>query len=799
MIYFSRSVLVFIALTVVLSACDGVEGRKSKYMVQGDQYFDVKDYEKARVSYKNVLQIDPKDIEASARYGETLGKLQEWSKAAAQYRRTLELDPDNNKTTTLLAHLYLLAREPDLAIELVEKVLVRNPGYSSALSVKAAGLAIKGEAEKARLLAREALEIDPANNDASILLASLFTQTKEYSEAEGILNTALAHDNSNITMMTLLAQVYIFQKQHEAAGEQLKAIAALEPDIYSHRQIIVDFYNHQGKPVKAQAYLQSFIDSHPEHVEANIALIALRRSSGDIEDVEQAILDLIVAHPDVADFRTTLAEVYVSRDKIDRATSAYEDTIEHFAGKPAAIDASTRLADLYRRQGNLEKANELLEAALALNPEDPDALTTRARLALMAGNPDAAIADLRTVLKGHPKDLSALSLIAESHRRNRENNLAIDYLLQLKTVNPSEISTYLLLSDLYQSQKRTDEALAVLDQARALSPNNRKVLETLATFYAGQAQWSSLNNIANTLLETDEGVLSGYYFTGIAYQGQGEHDKAVTWFDRALAEQPDAVEPMTAKTNSLLASGQPNVAQKFLTDHVKAYPKSAYAYNLLGEIELGSANYTDSEKYLRQAITISPAWWLPYRTLASVQLKQNNSDEAVNVLLEGISATDGARSLRQRLAIVFESMGDHDGAITQYKALLAAGYRSDSTLNNLAMLLATYRSDSASIQQARTLANEINDASNPAYLDTIGLIHLRLGENEQALAVFKRAVQTIPGEPLLRFHLGKAYYAINNHKAARDEFAEALKTNKDFTGKQEAIELLATLSVSDKG
>ena len=48
-------VLLFVALT----ACGGAEGRKSAYMQMGQGFFDSGSYEKARVEFKNVLQIDP--------------------------------------------------------------------------------------------------------------------------------------------------------------------------------------------------------------------------------------------------------------------------------------------------------------------------------------------------------------------------------------------------------------------------------------------------------------------------------------------------------------------------------------------------------------------------------------------------------------------------------------------------------------------------------------------------------------------------------------------------------------------
>ena len=55
--------LFIVALVSLLTACGGSEERKAKYMVEGKQLFASGDYQKAQLSFKNVLQIDPKDIE----------------------------------------------------------------------------------------------------------------------------------------------------------------------------------------------------------------------------------------------------------------------------------------------------------------------------------------------------------------------------------------------------------------------------------------------------------------------------------------------------------------------------------------------------------------------------------------------------------------------------------------------------------------------------------------------------------------------------------------------------------------
>ena len=51
-------------LVVSISACGGAEERKVTYLEKGKAYIADKNYDKARIEIKNVLQIDPKYAEA---------------------------------------------------------------------------------------------------------------------------------------------------------------------------------------------------------------------------------------------------------------------------------------------------------------------------------------------------------------------------------------------------------------------------------------------------------------------------------------------------------------------------------------------------------------------------------------------------------------------------------------------------------------------------------------------------------------------------------------------------------------
>ena len=51
----------------VLSGCGGAQARKARHMQKGEAYFASNNFEKARVEFRNALQIAPNDSNARFR------------------------------------------------------------------------------------------------------------------------------------------------------------------------------------------------------------------------------------------------------------------------------------------------------------------------------------------------------------------------------------------------------------------------------------------------------------------------------------------------------------------------------------------------------------------------------------------------------------------------------------------------------------------------------------------------------------------------------------------------------------
>src|ERR1044071_1293835 len=94
-----------------LASCTGAEARKASFIQKGEAFMAERNYAKARLEFRNALQIDPDDSRVqtlAARAAEETGEVRE---AAGLYRAALK-DPANLEARAGLAKLFVFGGVP---------------------------------------------------------------------------------------------------------------------------------------------------------------------------------------------------------------------------------------------------------------------------------------------------------------------------------------------------------------------------------------------------------------------------------------------------------------------------------------------------------------------------------------------------------------------------------------------------------------------------------------------------------------------------------------------------------------
>src|SRR5262245_17594354 len=90
-------IVLVMAVAALQAGCGGAESRKGKHMERAQAFLAERQYDKARIELRNVLQIDPKNAQALFLSGQVSERLGDHRAAVGFYRGAIDVDPTHKK------------------------------------------------------------------------------------------------------------------------------------------------------------------------------------------------------------------------------------------------------------------------------------------------------------------------------------------------------------------------------------------------------------------------------------------------------------------------------------------------------------------------------------------------------------------------------------------------------------------------------------------------------------------------------------------------------------------------------
>lgn len=782
-------------LFALLSAC-GAEGRKQAYFDRGMELLEEGDIARARLEFKNVLQIDPKHARAWYELAEIEATQQNWGAAFGAYGKAVELDPQNLQARVKRGQLLFDSGQLEDALADIEAVLAVDPENPDALALRGAVQARRGELKAAVLDVEAALAIEPRHRNGLLLLAQIRRAQNDREEAKRLLEEAIQAHPRDAQLRLVLAGLHQEAGDSAAARVQLEQLVAMEPGQLLHLARLVGFLTEEGWKDEAEEALRRALTADPEQYQTKLMLVEWSVQQRGLEPGLKLLEDFVAAEPDVFPLRFALAELYRAADRDEAARSAYRAIIELDELGPQGRRARGRLAALLLAGGRQDEAETLVAEVLKEDPRDVDSLLVRATIALGRKDADRAVADLRDALHNDPGSTRALRLLARAHVMREETALAQDALEKAIETSPDDPLAYLELAQLRVDTGDMAGASATLERFLDRVPDNSLVQSALARIQLSQEDWQAMERTAARIRESQPDHPLGYYLEGLILQRAGELAESVRAFEMALEKRPDAVEPLLALAKSHLALEQPDQAETRLQQLLVAQPANAAALNLLGEVYASTGRFPEAFAQFRQVIAMNPSSPNAYARLAELQVRSGDLDAAAETLRSGVEATDRNAFLVFRLGMALQDLGRYDASIEAYGEVLETNPQADAVVNNLAMLLVNHRADDpASLARARELTQRFEGSDQWVLLDTLGWVQFRNGATDRAQVTLEKAASLVdPLPPEMQYHLGMLYDRLGRHEEARTLLADALNANRPFPGIQEARETLEAMS-----
>jgi tetratricopeptide (TPR) repeat protein len=631
-----------VVLVFLLNACsDSAEQRATVHLQKGREFLADGNIDKARIEFKNVLEITPKNADAHFLLGQVHEQREEWSKAFAQYKAAIALKPEHTEARLNLGRLYLRSGVPDQALLMANGVLEVQPERLEALQLQASAHMQRNEAEKAIVIAEHILQLAPDYTDTLVLLAVHYNRSGKPARAITLLEEAVSNNPNDSTLRYLLARSLGTTGQIQRATEVVLELIELEPGQLEHRVWLAVMYAREERMDEAQKVLDKMAEEFPDDLSARRMIAEFHVGHGDsdkaIEFLDRSLADM----PGAYELRLYLAEQYERSGQQDSARETYQVLIDSGDSGIYGLTARNRLARLLSGMGEFDSAYDLITETLEANPRDNDALILRGKIALARNQPDDAVMNFRSVLKDQPYSAEVLGLLATAHLANHEPDLARETLERSVKGNPRDAQSRIALARLLVAQNQTRRAGELASEALNLAPGHLGAMDALARIRVSEGDWAGVLRVAVRMVEADPEKADGYLYSGLAQRGLGDVAKAVVSLSRAMALAPEDDAVLTAYVGALLAAGEPVEAQKRAVMFLDVRPDNLTAQNLLGEVLVFREDYVAAADAFRKAIALDARAAIPYRNLGQVLIAVGKEQEAQEVFRQGLKAVQG--------------------------------------------------------------------------------------------------------------------------------------------------------------
>ncbi len=375
--------------------------------------------------------------------------------------------------------------------------------YKEKLNVLKQKLEELGEAAPAPAEAREALErqIEEAKQKA---VEAFLSVTAYGSRDEFLFREMLELAPESVELRYAYARFLLEQGEEQRALEQLDQALALEPGYWRARLLAAQILSDRGDYAAAVQHLEAALEAIPEgsrdrrdaQLRLGRALLERARSAGDeaeraaslekAQEVVQALLDeLAEAGPErpradalallgdimmekgdtaaaidayrrslelrnLSAVEAKLGRAYLAAGQLDQAQAAFEGVV---ARDPYSVAAREGLGDVYRAEGDVEKALELYREALDLRAD----FETKARLA-------------RKILELAPDDVETRFALAKLYVSQGLYSKAIDDYNAILKLDAGSWQAYRGLGEAYLALGQPERAKDAFKSALALDP-----------------------------------------------------------------------------------------------------------------------------------------------------------------------------------------------------------------------------------------------------------------------------------------------------------------------------------------
>jgi tetratricopeptide (TPR) repeat protein len=392
-----------------------------------------------------------------------------------------------------------------------------------------------------------------------------------------------------------------------------------------------------------------------------------------------------------------------------------------------AVTGRLREALRLMEQGSFDAAFEMVQKALAEEPNSAPAHEVLGVLLILRDRFDEGIRSLRRAVQIDPRQSSAITKIGDVFLARGDLEAARAQFQLAVGINPANRWAHQRLGLLNEREGDYPAAIRHFEQGLIGTPTNYLGIKVnLGRLYNMSRQFDKTEQLLRPVVAAQCDVPAAHLVLGIAYLGQANTHAALRCLEHArrLESRPE---------NISLALG--------------------IAYREAGELLL-------SRQELEAALRARPGWPQAQYHLAETLLSLKEVSRAIELFKTASAGHTNQTAIANRLAEVFISLDQPERALETYQSIRDRGAADLRTYDGMATLLQLRGRISEAEALLREAVGKFQDHAFALY--RLGLHHAYTTDYPRAIEALERARKMAPSDPRILKALSLAEYRRGN-------------------------------------
>lgn len=339
---------------------------------------------------------------------------------------------------------------------------------------------------------------------------------------------------------------------------------------------------------------------------------------------------------------------------------------------------------------------------------------------------------------------------------------------------------------MYDRPGKLDEATAHFNTVLERDENNARAAAGLSIVYSYRLRSNSRDDVwrgralasAQQAINLNPDLAITQIAYALALDPHRQFDMAMAAVQKAKKLEPNNLLAWQTEVRTYLIARQFDATIKSADSALKLFPNDWLIPNLKGIAYMNQAKYQNAEAIFRGNVKTHPDVMLSYNFLSMALQYQGRIDDALQVLQQGLQLRPDV-NLYARLGEIRFDQGNYVAAAdAQEKVILGNPQEYENWVNFADALIQIPRRAAdvkAAYEKARDLlVIRLEQRPRDGWLMVMmAKIQARLGDDSQARALLRKALELAPGNPDVHFQAACVHELIGQRNAAMMEIEKA--------------------------